>query len=59
MCSIQRGTPKDKVYQRDLLVSEDSLIQLISAHRNVRGHQGYVVTDSFRKSYIFAHNTYQ
>ena len=59
MCSIQRGTPKDKVYQRDLLVSEDSLIQLISAHRNVRGHQGYVVTDSFRMSYIFAHHTYQ
>ena len=57
MCSIQRGTPKDKVYQRDLLVSEDSLIQQ-SAQRNVRGHQGYVVADSFRKSYIFAHNTY-
>ena len=50
---------KDKVYQRDLLVSEDSLIQLKSAQRNVRGHQGYVVNDSCRKSYIFAHNTYQ
>ena len=40
MSSIHRGTPKDKVYQRDLLVSEDSLIQHKSAQRNVRGHQG-------------------
>ena len=59
MCSIQRGTPKDKVYQRDLLVSEDSLIQLKRAQRNVRGHHGYVVADSFRKSYTLAQNTYQ